>query len=150
MGKGITGLWILGAAALIAFSFTAGYGAGPLADGGRDERPARQDEKQEEKKDSPKKDEKADRLDTKAAALVKLNVLVKADGAALADALVLVRQPGRFERSSSTNSAGVAHFSQVPRAKTTIQVTAPGFKPHTREEVLPGAEVNLAIDLEKQ
>jgi hypothetical protein len=31
-----------------------------------------------------------------------------------------------------------------------IQVTAPGFKPHTRDEELSAAEMNVAIVLEKQ
>ena len=148
--KGITSFRILGASALIACSLAATLAAGPLDGPGRDEPAVRQDEKQEDKKGSPKKDGKADRIDAKGSAVAKVNVTVKADGAALADALILVRQPGGFERSSSTNSAGIAHFSQVPRAKTTIQVTAAGFKPHTSEQDLPGAEVNLAIVLEKQ
>ena len=104
-------------------------------------------EKQDEQKGARKG---ADRLDTKAAPVVRLNVEVKLDGEPLGDALVLVKQAAGFARQSSTNSSGVAHFSQVPRGKTTVQVTAVGCKPNTREEDLSGAEVSLAIALEKQ
>jgi hypothetical protein len=104
-------------------------------------------EKQDEQKGSKKG---ADRLDTKTAAVVRLHVEVKLDDAPLGDALVLVKQAGGYERQSSTNSAGMAHFSQAPRGKTIVQVTAVGCKPHTREADLSGPEVTLAIAMEKQ
>ena len=138
MWRGRTGIRIAGACALLILWFAAS---------GQEPPASPPQEKQDEQKGGKKG---ADRLDTKSAPVVRLNVEVKLEGAPLADALVLVKQSGGLVRQSSTNSSGVAHFSQVPRGKATVQVTALGCKPNTREEDLTGAEVNLAIVLEKQ
>ncbi len=140
MSRGRMGIRFAGVCAPVILWLATGFG-------GQEPPATPPQEKQDEQKGS-KKD--ADRLDTKAAPVVRLHVEVKSDGAPLGDALVLVKQAGGFERQSSTNSAGMAHFSQVPRGKTTVQVTAVGCKPHTREADLSGAEVSLAIALEKQ
>jgi hypothetical protein len=140
MSRGRMGIGIAGGCAPVVLWLAASLG-------GQEPPATPPQEKQDEQKGAKKG---ADRLDTKAAAVVRLNVEVSSDGAPLPDALVLVKQAGGFARQSSTNSSGVAHFSQVPRGKTTVQVTAVGCKPNTREEELAGAEVNLAVALEKQ
>src|SRR5689334_6568727 len=110
MSRGSIAIWMAPATLWLAASI-----------GGQDPPVAPPAEKQEESKGGKKG---ADRMDGKAATVVRLNVEVKAEGAPLADAVVLVTQASGFQRQSSTNSAGVAHFSQAPRGKTTVQVTA--------------------------
>jgi hypothetical protein len=120
---------------------------------GQDQAPTKEDKKGESKKaDESKKDDKAGKADPKDVTAVKLTVEVKADGAPCADALVLVKHAGGIDRNSSTNSAGIAHFSQVPRGKITMQVIAAGFKPYTSEQDLSGAgaQVNVVVALVKQ
>src|SRR4051794_23623992 len=147
MSRGMTGIGIAGACAPMVLWLASSLGANGPAKGGQEPPATPPQEKQDEQKGSKKS---ADRLDAKTGPVVRLNVEVTTEGAPLGDALVLVKQAGGFERKSSTNSGGVAHFSQVPRGKTTVQVTALGFKPDTREADLSGAEVKLAIVLEKQ
>lgn len=97
---------------------------------------------------APKEDKKG--AAKKGDSVVKVSIEVKSETGPLADAVVLIKQAGGFERNSSTNSTGIARFTQVPRGKTTVQITAAGFKPHTSQEDLAAPESTLQIKMVKQ
>ncbi len=106
-----------------------------LAGPGDPGQPQEQQEKQEKK--------------AKEAKRLRVKVSVQGDGAAVEGANVFIKQGTAFKRQSSTNSQGIATFSDVPPGTTLVQVTAPGYQPYSQETEFTAEESSLNVTLDK-
>lgn len=139
------------AAILMAGSFLAYAlgGPGPRAASAEHAAVDTQDKGQEKEADKDKKGKIGKKGKDAKHPGIRLQVTVKGGGKAIVGATVFIKPANGKRRQSSTNTQGIATFSDVPAGKMRVQVTAAGYQPYDQDNEFAAEAASLEVALEK-